>query len=446
MIHNLPEEIIDRIFSHLCVTADLARRNEDQLRLSTLASIARSSKTLNRIVEHHLYQTIDCRTHIDTTRLRQFIRALLYNPDAASHVQQIRLQDWDVGSRGLILIQESDGPEELALGGAALVTQIRNAMTASSLPMDLKDDLQNMLSNDPACPDAELALLLVLCTNARHLDIVCDVDIPSSFVLRVAEAVHMPSSHADKKRPLEHLSELHVAHSDTEGHTSIADVHDLLQLPRLRTFRGHMLACDQLWPLPRTVRSPVKRIFLQYSLLDHLGLESILQACPSLTTLSVEWAGSTVGECCIDMNMFGQTLRTFGANLEVIRLKPEMAACFDESHDHRTSIGSMASLASLRELTAPYTTFFGREQDRPERYPQLAEILPESLRLLRMVDHTADDPDILDDQLWALMQDERHKQLKTIRINRGAPFSYYAEDIGWDESESNQFWVVLKRI
>ncbi|KXT17215.1 hypothetical protein AC579_5786 [Pseudocercospora musae] len=56
-----------------------------------------------------------------------------------------------------------------------------------------------------------------------------------------------------------------------------------------------------------------------------------------------------------------------------------------------------------------------------------------------MVDDTANDPDILDDQLWALMQDERHKLLKTIRINRGALFSYYAEDIGWDESESNRF-------
>ncbi|KXT17238.1 hypothetical protein AC579_5794 [Pseudocercospora musae] len=142
---------------------------------------------------------------------------------------------------------------------------------------------------------------------------------------------------------------------------------DLLQLPGLNTFRGHMLACDQLWPLPRTVQSPAKGIFLQYSLLDYLGLESILQACPSPTTLSVEWAGSTAGECCIDMNMFGQTLRTFRTNIEVLRLRPEMARCFDESHDHRAPIGSLASLSSLRALTAPYKTFFGREQSQPER-------------------------------------------------------------------------------
>lgn len=434
---QLPEEILPLIFSHFRITADPRFRRDDRIKLETLVNLSFASKTFNRVASCILYSTLDVQTH---AKLRMAMKTIMRRPNTAKLVQSVHLSAWETKSdlemrNGQPLPAEDD-----------LRTQMRDAANSVHLPEDLREQLRDGISE--GVPDAEVALLFCLCTNLRLLHFITPMSISASLAMRVLQ--EKPEDQAgEKERPLGHLHEVNVEHWDTEGSTNLTDIAKLLQQPTLEIFRGQKLACTEETTFPPELCLSLKRIHLNWSLVDASGLEKLLTACPELETLTIQWGGATVGMSRIEYGRMSQSLRNHGKGLKTLRLRPENAESCDSSFDTASPLGSLRDLKSLRILAVPCNALIGDAAARQLQPQWLVDTLPENLRTLRITD--ADDEDdeaeAFDAQLMELLRDERFKELSTIRVNRSAAFTFAddLEEAGWDDDDSNKFWVILKR-
>ncbi|KAK4957501.1 hypothetical protein LTR10_005466 [Elasticomyces elasticus] len=422
---TLPEELLQHVFSHLHLSGEPRARNEDRIRLSTLASISLANRTCYRVVKPHMYHTLILEDYYHTTRRRDFLRTLVQNPDTGSLVQLFYAGSWSVeADYENTTWQPEPVPDDLKR--EALV-----ALDGAELPTSLRDHLRLALAR--GIEDAEIALLLLLISNLRLLDISASFHAKDSLAMSVIQ-----------HRPLQHLSEVKVSHSDTEGSSSMDGSVALLQLPALNTFRGRMIDCNsESSALLAPIRSTLKRAFFTMSLLDAVGLQRLLVACPDLETLSVHWGSATVGISSIEYALFGQALRDHGKRLKNLHLKPEDAEVFDDSLDSDPPLGSLKELAVLRLLNVTHHALCGTTGTAPG---YLAQTLPYSLRTLRIADAQVDDED-WNEELLDVMRDDSFSELSTIRVQRGDGFTLSAEakEAGWKDEESNRFWVVLKK-
>jgi len=439
---QLPEELLSHICSYLRISAEPKASQDDRTKLSTLASISLSSRALSRAARPHLYRTLNI-SSCDSGSISQPITStLIQQPDTAHLVHQLHTQTWQTRAE-LGLTNREPVPVP-----SVLKTQLLAAASSlGDVSARLKEDVQHGLRD--GVEDAEYALLLCLCTNlevwkscavyAAQESIVFDV-VREAFIDQALVGT-LPTS-----RPLQHVREVEIRHGDTEGSTNLGTIAEILKLPALEIFRGCMLKCNESTSLPQSTQSKVKRIYLESSLLDSTGLEQLLVACPNLETLSVHWGSSIVGVSRIQYDRMGEALRRHGTKLKNLRLRPEDAFAIDDNPDVYQPLGNLKELGSLRLLAVPYTVLLGGLDVSSDQSSEwLRETLPVSLRTLRISDADDVESESLDAQLLEVMKDEQFTELSTIRINRGEEFSEDAEDVGWDDSESTKFWVVLKR-
>jgi len=180
----------------------------------------------------------------------------------------------------------------------------------------------------------------------------------------------------------------------------------------------------------------------------------MMSALPSLEVLSIDCGSALVGTCGITFTEMGEALRAHGALLKTLILNMEESLFLLDHDGVLAPMGPLRALTSLRLLSIPAVTLLGEEQDDDDsegdrfEVPRFTEVLPFSLRTLNLVGGRAVDVDYedFDEQLWGLMSDARFSELKTIKVNQRESFSRDAKQVGWDASESNKSWVVLKRV
>lgn len=438
---QLPEELLSQICSYLRIAAEPGARRDDRIKLSTLASVSLASRALSRAARPHLYRTLSIDSCDYCARSRPIISALLQRPETARLVQHLHTETWQTKAE-LRLTNAQPVPAQ-----SALRTQLLAAAGSLEATPRSRRELQDGLRE--GLDDAEYALLLRLCTNLQVWKAHAGYAVQESLVfatVREAVANQALGGSPLTSRPLQHLREVEIRHGDTEGATDLSSLADILRLPALEKFKGHMLSCNESTDLPKSLQSMVKRIHLTFSLLDGSGLEKLLSACPDLETLSVQWGSSIVGVSRIEYDRMGAALRQRGTKLKSLRLRPEDAVTLDDNPDTRPPLGSLQGMTSLRMLAVPYTTLFGGPDISSDQSPDwLRETIPVSLRTLRIADADDEESAELDAQLLEVMRDEQFRELSTIRVHRGEPFSEDAQDAGWDDSESTKFWVVLKR-
>ncbi|KAH9827635.1 hypothetical protein Tdes44962_MAKER00361 [Teratosphaeria destructans] len=216
-----------------------------------------------------------------------------------------------------------------------------------------------------------------------------------------------------------------------------------------------MVAFDDENPLTLPGPLNLRQAYFEESLLDAIDFECFMSACPQLETLSVHWGQAVVGDSEIDWTGIGAALRQHGKALRTLTLKPEEAFCLDGLDDAPGPLGDLTALESLRMLSLP--------RDVRVRHPEhldddwLANRLPVSLKTLRLTGG-ADDEDndvaALEAQLSRVMADTRFASLSTIRIqnteegtdiDRRGSLLEEVQGLGWDASESNRYWLVLKK-
>ncbi|KXL50384.1 hypothetical protein M433DRAFT_151233 [Acidomyces richmondensis BFW] len=433
---QLPEEILPLIFSHFRITADPKFRRDNGTKIKTLVNLSLASKTFNRVASCILYSTLDLQDH---AQLRMALKTLLCRPKTAILVQNLHLSAWETKS-DLEMRNEPSVPAE-----DHLREQMRNATNSILLPESLRKQLRDGICE--GVPDAEVALLLCLCTNLRFLHFITPMSISASLAMKVFQGKSEDQT-VQEERLLAHLYEVSVEHWDTEGSTNLAEITCLLQHPTLEIFRGQKLACTEETIFPPHFCFSIKRMYLEWSLVDASGLEKLLMACPNLETLSIHWGGATIGLSRIEYGRMSQSLRNHGEALKTLRLRPENAESFDSNLDTESPLGSLKDLKSLRLLAVPANALLGDANRRQLQPKWLVETLPENLKTLRITDADDDDDEVeaFDVQLVELLRDQRFKELSTIRVNRSTAFTYTEdlEEAGWDE-ESNKFWVILKR-
>ncbi|KAK4902213.1 hypothetical protein LTR27_001116 [Elasticomyces elasticus] len=434
---TLPEELLQHVFSYLHLSGEPRARNQDKVRLSTMASISLANRMCYRVVKPHMYHTLILEDYDHTARRRNILRTLLQDADTGSLVQLFYAGSWSLEvDYENTTWQPEPVPDDLKRDALF-------ALDGAGLPTSLRDHLRLQLAR--GVEDAEIALLLLLVPNIRLLDISVSFHVKESLAMSVIQ-----------QGPLQHLSEVKVSHSDTEGSSSIDGLVALLRLPALDTFRGRMIDCNsESSTLLEPIRSTLKRVFFNMSLLDAVGLQRLLVACPDLETLSVHWGSATVGDSSIEYRAIGQALRNHGTKLKNLHLKPEDAEVFDDSLDSDSPLDSLKELAALRLLNVPYHALCATTGTVPK---YLVQVLPYSLRTLRIADaeessSVEDDEDsneeafLLDLQLLEVMRDNNFSDLSTIRVQRGDGFTLTAEaeEAGWNDDESNNYWVVLKK-
>ncbi|KAK5713883.1 hypothetical protein LTR17_017382 [Elasticomyces elasticus] len=455
----LPEELLDHIFSNLRISAKGYSRNEDGVNLATMSNVSLVNRTCYRIVRPHLYHTLIWEDSRYSGRATNFLRTCLQHQGTGSLVQALCVESWS-----LVVSNEGDNAHL-----ERVLEEVRQGLLAAVDTFGLSTDIQQRLLSQLAygVEDARLALLLLLAPNVQYLEISASSGVYRSLVMSVLRLGRVcrdlgSSTHAFV-RPLQRLAEVKITHSDREGCLNIDDLLPLMQLPMLDILRGNMIACNsQSTHHLSPHSSSLKKIYLDWSLLDGVGLERLLAACPELETLSMHWAPATAGIPAFKNPSLGRALRSNGSRLTNLRLNPRDAE--RDSHERDSPLGILREVESLRLLDVTYHALFGHNPKTRPSY--LKQILPFSLCALRIagagsaktrevLDNESDDDaedsrlatvSVLDVQLVELMQDTKFAELSLIKVQRrdGFTLAGQARDLGWSDA-SGRFGVILKK-
>jgi len=173
---------------------------------------------------------------------------IVRKPETGLYVTEIRVQAWDVLEKDAVRTRQADGG-----GTGDFEAQIAVA-DVLPLPSELKHALQSSLRL--GIQDAELALLLCLCTNLEVLHIELPHDFSRSVSADVLDLLCDPALHLDlpyfgqassdglaARKPLQKLQELGAEHCYDQDSTEISILTPLLRLPSLSTVSGYMLRC-----------------------------------------------------------------------------------------------------------------------------------------------------------------------------------------------------------
>ncbi|KAL2024923.1 hypothetical protein VTK56DRAFT_3622 [Thermocarpiscus australiensis] len=216
-----------------------------------LASLARTCRTLYDIVNPVLYQQPRVSVRL--------IRTLADRPDLAGHVRNLLFPD--------CFEELSAEDESFVLDLASRYTWVDNPHHNGGPAEYLKDEPDDFLSS----------LLIAMCPNVESLSIGCGYFYSFPFV--------QPGS-------LPRLKYLHVAHTDTELGTSLANSMAICRAaPDLEVLEGFMISHVGSLPLQN-----VRELFLWNSAISHIQLRKLLRSCPRLESFGYEAGGATSGD------------------------------------------------------------------------------------------------------------------------------------------------------
>ncbi|KAF2154838.1 hypothetical protein K461DRAFT_276001 [Myriangium duriaei CBS 260.36] len=357
----LPEEILHSIAAYL--------------EFGDLPKFSRLNRACNRHAQPWMYASLTP----EYDRLYTLLRTLTARPGKVEYIRRLTLEHW--------YPFEDDMEETHGKFGkpppVEEIIQLVAAVDGFSLTPKVAQRLQKGL--EQSSTDAGLALLLCLCPNIEYLSINAACGIEDSLVMAIlaetspelSDGSLLSDSSKSKLLRWPLLKEARVEHWDTENYTTIDNVRPVMFLPALRTLRGEALGQEDLGQFPTPLRSGLRAIFLERSVLDADSLKTLLTACPDLLTLSVHW-----GDACVTDSwsgswiQLGAVLREHGSHLEKLVINTtEDDLFFDNPHE---CLGSLTSMTSLRALQLPHDALLGRSYPPPHAR-RLKDILPKSL-------------------------------------------------------------------
>ncbi|KAG8630153.1 hypothetical protein KVT40_001772 [Elsinoe batatas] len=247
----------------------------------------------------------------------------------------------------------------------------------------------------------------------------------------------MQTSHSSRCRtcravlshlPPQALDRLVASYSDTENSFAISSISPLLSSPTLRRFEGYTALT-------------VQEMTLGYSVIDAVGLQSILEQCPSLTELDIEFGDACVDdECDINYSRLGEVLTTQKHNLKRLSLDDAQAEGVVGTEG---TLGSLATLA-LKTLILPTVAIFA-DEDENIRTRWLAERLPTTLAALELKWGETRVQDYQLDQVRRVTRDSRFEQLEKVILCFPMTLTFNFNWPGW-KLEYRQSTIIAVRV
>jgi hypothetical protein len=291
---DLPEEILQLIFSHLSAPED----DEERVPINhTLTSICLVSKQCYRLAQPLLYQTLWLHNQPIST-IKLLVRTLIYQPMIAELVRELSL--------GECLEDEAD-PDTSIVEIESLESYEDVVNASTSLAEDLRQLVVNGLSEGDLA--ANVAMLFIVCRNLQNLDIPLlrgYNKFVTGNVLEAAGRDHEQSDEFNDALPLSQLKEIFIRCGNEDEPLRMSDLAWLIHIGRLETFRGDGIEVAQVQPGEYGVPCGVKHLHLSSSYCDAHSLEALLEICELETfglelraegcLITYEWIGSYLTE------------------------------------------------------------------------------------------------------------------------------------------------------
>lgn len=266
---HLPEEILSLIVEHLQLPSAIEigeRRNPDftgklsdsdqdiKLQLFTLASLARTSLRLNRIVKPVLYRTYP---GFPLANARTFIKTLAKDPVCAGSVHEIVIDKWEDITQD---DQHTVDLESQSLKTSCLQYAQSMRRVSSCYPVGLGSAVGAKLERGRA--DVVLTMLMLLCDNIEVLEVsvpCLGFDAQRGTHLRLTPLFFMldvlaySKDHSEERyRKIRNLAIRLEKHMGVFG---CAFANRLLSMPNVETFSGWRVNCSRLFT-SRTIGIP----------------------------------------------------------------------------------------------------------------------------------------------------------------------------------------------
>ncbi|KAK4560656.1 hypothetical protein LTR86_005234 [Recurvomyces mirabilis] len=496
MLTDLPEEIIQLIISAILPGIQTSRsKDENHIRQKTLTGLLLVNKQLYRICLPSLYHTLDTRD-FSWKQLVGVLNAIIRRPELAGHVKVIRFICWNVSSTWNI---DEENSRVCRVPVSLQLAALDDIDCAPARHVQWKRGLL-MLDQD-----AQLALLLSLCTGLEIVDLI----LPSLFAGSLTRAMlchysglpelmttltpeffpqkqHLIALAAQGTPPSHHWPNLHEVRAANYDQSSgsiklrMPSLLPLLLSSPLQTARLSNIEITDSNDLHGCRFANLERIYLSRVVMDHRGLAAILGASPLLQVFSVEW--HDVGG--MKYSELGDALRAHACSLRklIVKLILKDRVWTVPGSALSPGMGCLRSLEQLQYLSAPAEALFGEQEmpddefhndwdlsdgeplddrieghdeDLPDGWaathdqehpkPPLNTSLPLSISALRLTNVGRMDEDIFDAQLMQLMTEPARADLKSIRLRTVSGFTGDLEGAGWREHNINQFWSELRR-
>ncbi|KAM3424981.1 hypothetical protein BST61_g6951 [Cercospora zeina] len=411
---HLPEEILAVIVDHLHLPSAPTigeRRDPDfsklsdsdkavKLHLTTLASLDRTCKALNRIVKPVLYHTYP---GAYISNARTFVKTLAKDSVCADSVREIVIDKWAARcNNGPI----DRAPQSLDTQCLQYARGLRR--TSSRYPMGLGSAIGAELESGRA--DVVLTMLVLLCDNIEVLE----VSVPcvneatqqeeflrarsSFFLLDLLPVFKWTSESHQRYRGIKEFAMRLEKHSGTFGCTFATR---MLLMPNVESFSAWRVSCSRLFTVREPARTEhpwhgLRSIELHDCRIDNAMLANLLQRAPNMRRINLQWA---VRHYALNFRTLAASLNTFGTQLESVRLDTRNNYChtydasgFQMIHEGgEEPLGDLQQMIHLEHLAVTPRALIGRV-DVQDQQQKLVECLPAGLKTLQFIGPTREDP------------------------------------------------------
>ncbi|GAB7365143.1 hypothetical protein MBLNU230_g6231t1 [Neophaeotheca triangularis] len=427
-----PDELILWILSHLATPSPNARGSHDPGDLAGLRNLSLTHSSLKSLVEPLLYRKLDNRCCC-FSRLRTFIRTLLERPELCEHVEEIAVDDVES-----VVKYHSRGDEMFQ---PLLDVQHFLLMSRLGVSMGLARRLEaGVRQRDP---EADLAILLGLCTNLRRLTLFVKKreegwgkSLVLQFFYEVQRALDVRQRQSNGEQ-LESPQPTLVNSFEKLGYidadlredgstpikpTELSVYYPLMTLPALRTLAtNRTVQRDGFVAIAKRNLTP-QNLVLKETVIKASGLDETITLLPKLRNLEIYWARNYwVDSRTADdfwnweYTRVGAVIRKHGTRLDELTLGYPVNG---KNWDGGEQLGDLRPLAALRCLTVAEAALFGECAARPLTevgngaaspppggWLALAETIPTTLESLTLLFcHESDDDEMCGhgalDRVW----------------------------------------------
>jgi hypothetical protein len=466
MLLSLPEELQTLVLEHLALPGcrwsesdDWPQRDIVPEHLTSLSNVCLVSKNLHRLAWPLLYRAFTNAELLDgpsqTPKLESslFLRTICLQPEYGLALRSLSI---DLGAP--IGAMNASELFELLQGDATLAAlfqwKVRSFWFGPEEDEDQDDsESDSASSNDTPpegntlsellrflnmqLPEAQMAVLLLLCPKIKELHIRPDLPRRSTVTARVLKSIldaavddeyqeaelplipndfeqeesdyimaqmfgsPWPEQRMQKLPTLQHLEKLSIYSSIMPGRGVDAFKSLLIALPSLRTlellqFKGEFPHSTRTFPLSACAQ--LEKLRLLECELDTTDVLQILRYCPNLTELELDWAVGwenlrstssapySIQDWRVRLGEIADALPTCVPNLELLKLSSAQLASQNSTSEHPYTIGTaLTQLSRLEYLKIDHSAIYG-PGDSGRRTPahHLSEFIPKSIGYLEL--------------------------------------------------------------
>lgn len=369
-LDGLPEELLENVFLFLDSQTVFLR-------------LCRVSRRFQRAATPFLYREFHHELYTAPNRLHVFLRNIIKRPILATYLTKIDLRGQQKSAffnnmKMWALWAATSYKPELAIEDRELFKD-----AAEELRLEQADALATIASKE----EAQAALLLSRATNVTDLS----MNVPNLENSRLLLDILRETTHRGTAlQNLRSFTSVYNFDGAKQGGFELAPISSLFRLPKIESI--HAVAC--LEPEDNAFRgfdcpegtSTVTEIEFRRSSVCPKAMSLMIGACRGLKHFYCDWGGHTVGWSEVNFPTVGAALRKQEHSLEslVLDVRKHYHTWPEEEDVLIPPLGSFAGFRCLTSISAPGAALVGWDEGRVDKYPELSEILPPSLRSLRI--------------------------------------------------------------